>query len=167
MKLQTVRTAALALPETTEEKVLELANNITHQIGNEVFDIDNESFSLTTSIGITLLNENVPSVERALERSQEAIDQLRNKSEVGNGVKLYIPDIHSDEVSKTEAVAITAKINESCLKRVFYPCNLGEIDVAAKLALRAGFKVEFLDLTALDDGDPGLLGMRGIDQHGL
>ena len=84
---------AIVLPETTEEKVLELANNITHQISNEVFDIDNESFSLTTSIGITLLNENVPSVERALERSQEAIDQLRDKSEVGNGVKLYIPDI--------------------------------------------------------------------------
>jgi EAL domain-containing protein (putative c-di-GMP-specific phosphodiesterase class I)/FixJ family two-component response regulator len=99
----------IVLPETTEEKVLELANNITHQISNEVFDIDNESFSLTTSIGITLLNENVPSVERALERSQEAIDQLRNKSEVGNGIKLYVPDIHSDEVSKTEAVEITAK----------------------------------------------------------
>jgi EAL domain-containing protein (putative c-di-GMP-specific phosphodiesterase class I)/FixJ family two-component response regulator len=85
---------AIVLPEITEEKVIELANNITHQISNEVFDIDNESFS---------------SVERALERSQEAIDQLRNKSEVGNGVKLYVPDIHSDEVSKTEAVAITAK----------------------------------------------------------
>ena len=100
----------IVLPETTEEKVLELANNITHQIGQEVFDIDNETFSLTTSIGVTLLNENVPSVERALDRSKEAIEQLRGDSEVGNGVKFYIPDIHSDEVSKTEAVAITAKI---------------------------------------------------------
>ena len=100
----------IVLPETTEEKVLELANNITHQIGQEVFDIDNETFSLTTSIGVTLLNENVPSVERALERSKEAIEQLRGDSEVGNGVKFYVPDIHSDEVSKTEAVAITAKL---------------------------------------------------------
>jgi EAL domain-containing protein (putative c-di-GMP-specific phosphodiesterase class I)/GGDEF domain-containing protein/FixJ family two-component response regulator len=99
----------IVLPETTEEKVLELASNLTHQISNEVFDLDNESFSLTTSVGVTLLNENVPSVERALARSQEAIDQLRDKSEIGNGVKLYVPDIHSDEVSKTEAVTITAK----------------------------------------------------------
>ena len=68
----------IVLPETTEEKVLELASNLAHQISNEVFDIDNETFSLTTSIGITLLNENVPSVERALERSEQAIDQLRN-----------------------------------------------------------------------------------------
>ena len=100
----------IVLPETTEEKVLELANNITHQISQEVFDIDNETFSLTTSIGVTLLNENVPSVERALDRSKEAIEQLRGDSEVGNGVKFYVPDIHSDEVSKTEAVAITAKL---------------------------------------------------------
>ena len=75
----------IVLPETTEEKVLELAENLTHQISNEVFDIDNETFSLTTSIGITLLNENVPSVERALERSEQAISQLRNNTEVGNG----------------------------------------------------------------------------------
>jgi len=124
---------AIVLPETTEEKVLELANNITHQISNEVFDIDNESFSLTTSIGITLLNENVPSVERALERSQEAIDQLRNKSEVGNGVKLYIPDIHSDEVSKTEAVAITAK----------------------RLLGDNGFSIRYQPIVALLDGGSG------------
>ena len=100
----------IVLPETTEEKVLELASNITHQISQEVFDIDNETFSLTTSIGVTLLNENVPSVERALDRSKEAIEQLRGDSEVGNGVKFYVPDIHSDEVSKTEAVVITAKL---------------------------------------------------------
>lgn len=124
---------AIVLPETTEEKVLELANNIIHQISNEVFDIDNESFSLTTSIGITLLNENVPSVERALERSQEAIDQLRNKSEVGNGVKLYIPDIHSDEVSKTEAVAITAK----------------------RLLGENGFSIRYQPIVALIDGGSG------------
>ncbi len=99
----------IVLPETTEEKVLELATDITQQISHEVLDIDNETFSLTTSIGITVLNENVPSVERALERSNEAIKQLRSDSEVGNGVKFYIPDIHSDEVSKTEAVEITAK----------------------------------------------------------
>ena len=66
-----------------------------------------------------------------------------------------------------EAVAVAAVFHERSLQAGLYANDLGEIDVAAKLALRAGFKVEFLDLTALDDGDPGLLGMRGIDQHGL
>jgi EAL domain-containing protein (putative c-di-GMP-specific phosphodiesterase class I) len=74
-----------------------------------VFDIDDETFSLTTSIGITGLNENVPSVERGLERSEEAISQLREDNSLGNGAKFYIPDIHSDDISKAEAVVITAK----------------------------------------------------------
>ena len=123
----------IVLPETTEEKVLELANNITHQISQEVFDIDNETFSLTTSIGVTLLNENVPSVERALDRSKEAIEQLRGDSEVGNGVKFYVPDIHSDEVSKTEAVAITAK----------------------RLLGENGFSIRYQPIVALIDGGSG------------
>ena len=75
----------------------------------EVFDVDEETFSLTTSIGGTLLNENVASVERALERSQQVIDQLTQDRQPGNGVKFFVPDIHSDEVSQNEAVVITAK----------------------------------------------------------
>ena len=63
----------MVLPDTSEEQIVELAAGICRQIGQQVFDIDNETFSLTTSIGITGLNENVPSVERGLERSEEAI----------------------------------------------------------------------------------------------
>ncbi len=112
----------IVLPDTSEEQVMELAADLCQQIGQQVFDIDNETFSLTTSIGITALNENVPSVERGLERSEEAISQLRLNSvegstgetdgagnESGNGAKFYIPDIHSDDISKADAVVITAK----------------------------------------------------------
>jgi len=99
----------IVLPDTAEEKALDLAADICAQISQQVFDIDDETFSLTTSIGITGLNENVPSVERGLERSEEAIAQLREDNSLGNGAKFYIPDIHSDDISKAEAVVITAK----------------------------------------------------------
>ena len=99
----------IVLPETTEEKVVDIGGNIAHQISQKVFDLDDESFSLTSSIGITVLNENVSSVERALERSDEAISALRGENQVGNGVRFYIPDIHSEEISTGEAVVITAK----------------------------------------------------------
>ena len=99
----------IVLPDTAEEKVLDLTSNICKQISQQVFDIDDETFSLTTSIGIAGLNENVPSVERGLERSEEAIAQLREDNSLGNGAKFYIPDIHSDDISKAEAVMITAK----------------------------------------------------------
>lgn len=99
----------VTLAETTEEQALVIAADIAQKISQELFDIDDETFSLTTSIGGTLLNENVPSVERALARSQEVVDELRDEQGIGNGAKFYMPDIHSNEVSDNEAVIITAK----------------------------------------------------------
>ena len=123
----------IVLPDTTEEKVVELAADICQQISQQVFDIEDETFSLTTSIGITGLNENVPSVERGLERSEEAIAQLREENNLGNGAKFYIPDIHSDDISKTEAVVITAK----------------------NLLSKGAFSIRYQPIVALIDGGSG------------
>lgn len=97
------------LAETSDQQGLKIAEDIVAKTCQEVFNVDEESFSLTTSIGGTLLNENVASVERALERSQQVIDQLRQDRQPGNGARFFVPDIHSDEVSQNEAVVITAK----------------------------------------------------------
>ena len=123
----------IVLPDTAEEKAVELAADICQQIGQQVFDIDDETFSLTTSIGITGLNENVPSVERGLERSEEAISQLREDNSTGNGAKFYIPDIHSDDISKAEAVVITAK----------------------NLLSKGAFSIRYQPIVALIDGGSG------------
>lgn len=123
----------IVLPDTAEEKAVELAADICQQIGQQVFDIDDETFSLTTSIGITGLNENVPSVERGLERSEEAISQLREDNSLGNGAKFYIPDIHSDDISKAEAVVITAK----------------------NLLSKGAFSIRYQPIVALIDGGSG------------
>jgi hypothetical protein len=75
--------------------------------------------------------------------------------------------VRVDLVEGQEAVPVAAVLDEGGLQAGLYPCDLGEIDVAAKLSLRAGFKVVFLDLTALDDRDAGFLRVGGVDQHGL
>ena len=64
-------------------------------------------------------------------------------------------------------MAIAAVFDEGGLEAGFYPCDLGQIDVAAKLAPRPGFKVEFLNLARFHDGDAGLLGMGRVDKHCL
>ena len=68
---------------------------------------------------------------------------------------------------RQEAVAVAAVFHEGRLEAGFDPGHLGEVDVPAQLAPRFGFKVEFLDLTALDDGDAGFFRVRRVDQHGL
>ena len=97
------------LAETSDQQGLKIAEDIVARTSQEVFDVEEQTFSLTTSIGGTLLNENVPSVERALERSQQVIEELRQEQSPGNGVRFFVPNIHSDEISQNEAVVITAK----------------------------------------------------------
>jgi hypothetical protein len=64
-----------------------------------------------------------------------------------------------------EAVAIAAEIDESRLKRGFYPGNLGEIDIALDLLMIGRFKVEFLNTIALEHRHPGFFRVARIDQH--
>ena len=97
------------LSQSSEEQTLALGASIANKISQQLFDIEHETFSLTTSIGGAILNENIPSVERALERNESDVAQLREDSSQGNGARLFAPDIHSDEVSQNEAVVITAK----------------------------------------------------------
>ncbi|MDA8782637.1 GGDEF domain-containing protein [Porticoccaceae bacterium] len=99
----------VVLSQSSEEQTLALGASIANKISQQLFDIEHETFSLTTSIGGAILNENIPSVERALERSETDVAQLREDSSQGNGARLFAPDIHSDEVSQNEAVVITAK----------------------------------------------------------
>lgn len=123
----------IVLPEVAEECALERAENMVQQVGQQIFDIGEETFSLTISVGITALNENVTSVERALERSEEAITELRNETELGNGVKFHVPNIHSDDISKAQAVVISAK----------------------NLLAKNGFSIRYQPIIALIDGGSG------------
>ena len=66
-----------------------------------------------------------------------------------------------------ETVPVAAVIEESRLQRRVDPGYLGEIDVASKLALVFGFKIEFLDLVSIHDHDTRLFRVGGIDKHFL
>ena len=72
-----------------------------------------------------------------------------------------------DLVEGQEAVAVAAVFDEGGLQAGLYAGDLGEVDIAPKLASGAGFEIEFLNLPAVHDGDPGLLRVGRIDKHGL
>jgi hypothetical protein len=64
-----------------------------------------------------------------------------------------------------EAVAVSAVIDESGLKRWLYARDLGEIDISPKLFLTRRFVIKFLNPIASYRDHPGFLRMRRIDQH--
>ncbi|MNS23586.1 hypothetical protein D3C72_554070 [compost metagenome] len=75
--------------------------------------------------------------------------------------------IRVDFVEGQEAVTIAAVLDESRLEAGLYASDLGEVDVAAKLAAGRGFEIEFLNLASVHDGDAGFFRVRRIDQHCL
>ena len=64
-------------------------------------------------------------------------------------------------------MAVAAVFDEGGLQAGLYAGDLGEIDVAAKLAPRAGFEIEFLNLAAVHDRDAGFFRVRRVYQHGF
>ena len=73
--------------------------------------------------------------------------------------------VRMDFGKRQEAVAVAAILDESRLQRRLYPCDLGEIDIAAELFALGGLEIKFFDAIAADHDDPGLLRVGGIDQH--
>jgi hypothetical protein len=71
--------------------------------------------------------------------------------------------IRVDLAEGKEAVAVPAIIDERRLQRRFDPGYLGEIDIAFELLVLGGFKVEFFNPVALDDGNPGFLRVARVD----
>ena len=70
-------------------------------------------------------------------------------------------------VEGQKAVAIAAVFHEGSLQAGFYARDLGEVDVAAKLAPGLRLEVEFLNLAAVHDRDARFFRVRRIDKHGL
>ena len=70
-----------------------------------------------------------------------------------------------DLLERQEAVAVLAVVHEAGLQRRLHPRDHGLVDVALALfaPFELGFEVE--QLLAVDDRQPPLFGLRGIDQH--
>jgi hypothetical protein len=66
-----------------------------------------------------------------------------------------------------EALPIAAIFDERGLERRFYARDLGEIDVAFERPLGGGLEIKFFDLLSVENDDPGLLRVTGIDKHTL
>ena len=73
--------------------------------------------------------------------------------------------VRMDFAEGEEAVPVAAVIDKGGLERRLYAGDFCKVDVAAKLAPRSGLEVEFLDLSFVQNDDPGFLRMRRIDKH--
>ncbi len=77
----------------------------------------------------------------------------------------YLIIIGMDFAERQEAMAVSAILDKSGLKRWLYPRDTGEVDISAKLFLVLGFEIEFFNAVAACHDDTCFLRVGGVYQH--
>lgn len=77
------------MPDTDADAALRLAENLCHQLANDIIEIGDQTFAVTLSIGLSVISDAISTVESILDRCQQAIDSVHAKDGAGNGAKLY------------------------------------------------------------------------------
>ena len=70
-----------------------------------------------------------------------------------------------DFVEGEEPVPVAAKIDKRRLKRGFYPCDLGKIDIALDLLVFSRFEIKLFNPVAFYDRHPGFFRVARVDEH--
>ncbi len=73
--------------------------------------------------------------------------------------------IGMDFVKREKAVAVAAILDERRLQRRLHSGHPRKVDVGADLSFRTRLEIKFFDSVSVDDHDPSLLGVGGVDQH--
>ena len=60
---------------------------------------------------------------------------------------------------------VGAEVDERGFEAWFYPGNPGFVDVSLLLFVGAVFDVEVVELLTVDEGDPNLFRLGGVDKH--
>jgi hypothetical protein len=73
--------------------------------------------------------------------------------------------VRVDFGKRQEAVTVAAVFDERRLERRLNARHLGKVDISTELLSLRRLEVKFFDSIASQNDNPGLLGMRRIDQH--
>ena len=106
----------IILRDKNAESAFELAENLCQQICDQALELNDQTFSITLSIGVSAITEAVTSPEGCIFRSLEAITELQKENEeenYGNGARLYEADISTLATSDYDAVARGEKLLEN------------------------------------------------------
>jgi len=102
------------------EQAMEFADKLRDGIEHLVIDANSQTVTITSSIGIALINDSCSNPGEVLQRSHKAADAVRNDEghEKGNGIHLYVPEepkAEKDDLSIEKQVIAALKNNSFSL----------------------------------------------------
>ena len=103
----------------TADATLELAKKIVEKVNNEVFDVQNQSISVTISIGACVIGDNTSDAQILVDQAQQARDAAVEQG--GNIAQLSTPPKQvEEEGSAVDDDAIVQNIIDGLAKKRFY-----------------------------------------------
>lgn len=105
---------------TTEndiERILERSQKLCKKIEDHLFEIGQKTVQVTLSIGVCLIDKNIPDYHTVINQSVQAVDVLR-KNQDGNGANIYQEKSQHGTVLAT---TLTQAIDKNQFKLLFQP----------------------------------------------
>lgn len=95
------------------------AQQLCKEIETHIIDIDQKTLQITTSIGISLINETTTNTNTVIEQARIAMEKIRAKD--GNNALLFEPETPKTEVKIDIGVALQQALSNDRFRLLFQP----------------------------------------------
>jgi multidomain signaling protein FimX len=112
-------TFAFIIPNIKADAAIARAQQLCKDVESHIIDIDNKTMQITSSIGISLINETSTSTSATLEQARSAMEKVHNSK--GNGVSLYEPEVAPKNSKQDITQAIQQALDADKFKLLFQP----------------------------------------------
>ena len=112
-------TFALIIPNIKADAAIARAQQLCQDIESHIIDIDSKTLQVTSSIGISLINEISTNTSASIEQARSAMEKVRNNK--GNGAALYEPEAAPKNSKQDITQAIQQALDTDKFKLLFQP----------------------------------------------
>ncbi len=77
------------MPDTNADTALRLAEGLCDYIGDQVIEVNGQTFITTLGIGLSVISNNSETADDVLDRCQQALESVQSADTAGNGARLY------------------------------------------------------------------------------
>lgn len=112
-------TFALIIPNIKADAAIARAQQLCKDIESHIIDIDSKTLQITSSVGISLINETSTNTSASIEQARSAMEKVHNNK--GNGAALYEPEAAPKNSKQDITQAIQQALDTDKFKLLFQP----------------------------------------------
>ncbi|MDO6682355.1 EAL domain-containing protein [Oceanobacter sp. 5_MG-2023] len=116
---------ATILTGYSSDQAMKLAEQLRSHVEGLLIDLGDRTITVTTSIGVALINDTCSRPEDVLQNAHTASEQVHQQPDHhnGNGVMLFVPDIPEDVVVADVSIeeAVTDALRQNSFQLLFQP----------------------------------------------